>query len=54
MPPTRLRDASSVAQRLVTAVAAGYGLAVLSGFDLTAAACGFGLGAIAWAIGKRH
>jgi hypothetical protein len=31
MPPTRLRDASSVAQRLVAAVAAGYGLAVLSG-----------------------
>jgi len=31
MPRTRLRDASSVAQRLVAAVASGYGLAVLSG-----------------------
>jgi hypothetical protein len=30
MPPTRLRDASSIAQRLVAAVAAGYGVAILS------------------------
>ena len=31
MPPTRLREASSIAQRLVAAVVAGYGLAVLCG-----------------------
>lgn len=31
MPPTRLREASSIAQRLVAGVVAGYWLAVLCG-----------------------